>query len=150
MTQLLTKKIPKRLIFKFFCWNYSEKWCKITLKCENWKWPLLSLTSIFSASSWPNVKSKDSFEKLRTSRFQNWPSFLNLVKIWGSYCQNTKVQVFLWTQCMSWYGALALSSKNFTKSLSSLLINYYVELKLWTINIQTGALALYLKKWPLS
>ena len=48
------------------------------------------------------------------------------------------------------YRALALSCKNFTKSLSSLLINYYVELKLWTINIQTGALALYLKKWPLS
>ena len=47
----------------------------------------MSLTLIFSASTWPNIKSKVSFEILRTSRFQNWPYFLNLVKIWGSYCQ---------------------------------------------------------------
>ena len=45
----------------------------------------MSLTSIFSASTWPNIKSKVSFEILRTSRFQNWPYFLNLLKIWGSY-----------------------------------------------------------------
>ena len=68
------KKIPKILILKFFGWNYSGKWLKITWKCENWKWPLVSLTSIFSASSAPNVKSKNSFEKLRMRRFQNWPS----------------------------------------------------------------------------
>ena len=45
----------------------------------------MSLSSIFSASTWQNIKSKDSFEKLRTSRIQNSPSFLILVKIWSSY-----------------------------------------------------------------
>ena len=28
-----------------------------------------------SASNWPGIKSKDSFEILRMSRFQNWPYF---------------------------------------------------------------------------
>ena len=93
-THLLTKKNQKKNIFKNSLWNYSENWCKTTWKCENWKWPLVSFTSIFSASSWPIVKSKVSFEILRMSRFQNWPSFLNFVKIWGSYCQNTKVLLF--------------------------------------------------------
>ena len=41
-----------------------------------------------------NIKSKDSFETLRTSRFQNWLYFLNLVKIWWRYCQKTNCQVF--------------------------------------------------------
>ena len=50
----------------------------------------MSLNSTFSASTWSNVKSKDSLEILRPSRFQNWPYFWNLVKIWGSYCQKTK------------------------------------------------------------
>ena len=54
------------------------------------KGPLVSLTSNIPASTWPNIKSKDSFEILRTSKFQNWPYFLNLVKIWGSYCPKTK------------------------------------------------------------
>ena len=67
--------------------------------CEKWKWPLVSLTLIFSASYWPKFKSKDSFEILRTSRFQNWPSVLNLVKIWGSYCQKTNWKVFFGTPC---------------------------------------------------
>ena len=31
--------------------------------------------------------------------FWNWPYFLNLVKIWGSYGQNTNWQVFLLTRC---------------------------------------------------
>ena len=82
------------------------KWLKITWKSENWKWPLVSLTSIISASSSPNVKSKDNFEKLRTNRFQNWPSFLNLVKIWGSYSQKTNCVVFcghgVYTHASSW------------------------------------------------
>ena len=69
-------------------------------KCKNWKWPLLSLTSIISASTWPNFKSKVSFEILRTCSFQNWPYFLNLVKIWGSHGQNTNCKVFLWTRCI--------------------------------------------------
>ena len=99
MTHLLTKKNLKKNIFKNSLWNYSENWCKTTWKCENWKWPLVSFTSIFSASSWPNVKSRVSFEILRTSRFQNWPSFLNLVKIWGSYCQKTNWKVFFGTPC---------------------------------------------------
>ena len=71
--------------FKKFSWNYSEKWLKITSKCANWKRSLVSSTSIISASTWPKIKSKDSFEKLRTHRFWKWPYFLNLVKIWGGY-----------------------------------------------------------------
>ena len=47
-----------------------------------------------SASTWPNIKSKDSFGKLRTSRFQNCPWFLELMKIWWSYWWITKVIVF--------------------------------------------------------
>ena len=90
MTQLLPKKNPKKLIFESSLFNYSEKWLQITWKCENWKWPLVSLTSIFTASTWSIIKSRDSFEILRTCRFKNWPYFLNLVKIWGSYCQETK------------------------------------------------------------
>ena len=42
-----------------------RKSIKVIWKCENWKWPLVSLTSIISASTWPNVKSKDSFEILK-------------------------------------------------------------------------------------
>ena len=67
------------------CWKWIIPYIFIINFCEKWKWPLVSLTSIFSASTWPNVKSKDSFEKLRTSRLQNWPSFLNMVKIWWRY-----------------------------------------------------------------
>ena len=52
----------------------------------------MSVTSIFSASTWSNIKSGDSFEILRTSRFQNLPYFLNLDKIWGSYCKKTKLR----------------------------------------------------------
>ena len=51
---------------------------------------LTSLSSIFTASTWSIIKSRDSFEILRTCRFTNWPYFWNLVKIWGSYCQKTK------------------------------------------------------------
>ena len=94
MTQLLPKKNPKKLIFESSLFNYSEKWLQITWKCENWKWPLVSLTSIFTASTWSIIKSRDSFEILRTCRFKNWPYFLNLVKIWGSYCQKTKKKKF--------------------------------------------------------
>ena len=64
-----------------------------------WKWPLVCLNTNISASTWPKFKIKDSFEILRTSRFQNWPYFLNLVEIWWRYCPKTNCQVFLWTQC---------------------------------------------------
>ena len=36
----------------------------------------------FSIKSWSNFKIRDSFEKLRTCRFQNCPWFWNLTKIW--------------------------------------------------------------------
>ena len=72
----------------------------MTWKCENWKWPLVCSNPNISASTWPKLKIKDSFEILRTSRFQNWPSFLNFVKIWGSYCQKTNWQLFSWTPCI--------------------------------------------------
>ena len=69
-------------------------WLKLTWKCENCKWPIPCSTSIFSGSTWPNVKSKVSFEILRTSRFQNCPYFWNLMKIWCRYWWNTKVELF--------------------------------------------------------
>ena len=53
--------------------------------------------SVISASTWPNIKSKDSFEILRTSRFHNLPYFLNVVKIWRRYCLKMNSQFFLWT-----------------------------------------------------
>ena len=55
----------------------------------------MSLTSIFSASTWSNIKSKDSFEILRTRRIQIWPYFLYMVKIWGRNCQKTKKKEIL-------------------------------------------------------
>ena len=62
---------------------------------------LVSLTSIFSASTWPNVKSKVSFEILRTSRFQNDHPFW----IWWRFevviAKIQKWYFFLWTRCMS-------------------------------------------------
>ena len=86
---ILTKKNWNILFFKIL-FEITQKLCrcKTNWKCENWKWPLVSFTSIFSGSSWPIVKSMVSLEILRTSRFQKWPSFWNLVIIWGSYCQN--------------------------------------------------------------
>ena len=71
-------------------------------KCKNWKWPLVCSNPNISASTWPKLKIKVSFEILRTSRFQNWPSFLNLMKIWGSYCQKTNWKVFFGTPCISY------------------------------------------------
>ena len=65
--------------------------------CEKWIWPLVSLTLILSASYWPKFKSKVSFEILRTSRFQNWPYFSNLVKIWWRYFKKQKNQEIPWT-----------------------------------------------------
>ena len=73
----------------------------MTWKCENWKWPLVCLGPNISASTQPKYKIKDSFEILRTSRFQNWPYFLDLVKIWWRYCQKTNCIVFLWTRCIT-------------------------------------------------
>ena len=106
MTQLLTKKNNKKWFLKILCWNYTEKWLKITWKCKDWKWPLVCSNPNISASTWPKLKIKDSFEILRTSRFQNWHSFLNLVKIWGSYSQKTNCVVFLWTRCISQSNAI--------------------------------------------
>ena len=61
----------------------------------------MSFTSIFSTLSWSKLKSRNSFEKLRTSRFQNCPWFWNLTKIWwrnwgktGSNCP-----VWFWLCC---------------------------------------------------
>ena len=39
-----------------------------------------------------NFNSKYTFEIIRTSRFQSWPYFLNLEKIWWGYCQK---QIFI-------------------------------------------------------
>ena len=63
-------------------------------KVKNWKWPLVCSNPNISASTWPKLKIKDSFEILRMSRFQNWPYFLNLVKIWWRYWQKTNCLLF--------------------------------------------------------
>ena len=55
----------------------------------------MSLTSNISAPTWPNIKSRDSFEILRTCSFQNWPYFLNLAKQELRYCQKTNFKFFL-------------------------------------------------------
>ena len=59
----------------------------------------MSLTSIISTSTWPNIKSKDSFEILRTCSFQNWPYFFNFAKFELRNCQKTNFKLFLWTHC---------------------------------------------------
>ena len=55
---------------------------------------LVSFTSIFSASSWPKSKIRDSFGKLRPCRFQNCPWFWNLSKIWWRNWRKTKLSIF--------------------------------------------------------
>ena len=60
-------------------------WSILTKYFLHWKWPPVYCTSIFSALTWPKTKSKDSFEKLRTSRFQNCPWLSDLIKIRLSY-----------------------------------------------------------------
>ena len=73
----------------------------MTWKCENWKWPLVCSNLNISTSTWPKIKIKDSFEIVRTSRFQNWPYYLNLVKIWWRYWPKYKLgSFFLWTPCI--------------------------------------------------
>ena len=78
----------------------AEIWKFLTYSCEKWKWPLVWKNPNISASTWPKFKIKDSFEILRTGRFQNSPYFLNLVEIWWRYCPKTNCQVFLWTRCI--------------------------------------------------
>ena len=85
----------------WFFRDYFGKWLNITWKCENCKWPLVCSSPYISASTWPKIKSKDSFEKLRTSTFQNWPYFLNLVKIWWKYCQKQHKKKFSVTPFIS-------------------------------------------------
>ena len=87
--QAFNKKLQKKLIFCIFL-KLQIKMTEITWKCE---WPLVSFAFIFSASNWSKFKSKVSFGILRTSRFQNWPCFLNLVTIWQRYCQKQKKEI---------------------------------------------------------
>ena len=93
------QKEQRYWFLKILFWNYSEKWLKMTWKCENWKWPLVCSNLNISASTLPTFKIKDSYEILRTSRFQKCPSFLNLMKVWGNYRQNTNWHLFSWTPC---------------------------------------------------
>ena len=93
MIELISKNYERYWYLNVFL-NYSEKWLKIIKKCKNWKWPLVSWTSIISASTWPKFKIKVSFEILRTSRFQNWLYFLNFVKIWWRYCKKQNWEIF--------------------------------------------------------
>ena len=77
----------------------------------------------------PNSKSKVSFEILKTCRFKNWPYLLNLVKIWGSYCQKTKKR-------NSENHPLILKIDWFTLSLLNLYFSAWHELNkrsLWSI-----------------
>ena len=77
----------KLLKLNNFLYIHAKKW-------KNWKWPLVCSNPNISASTWPKFKIKDSFEILRTSRIQNWPYFLNFVKIWWRYWQITNCGVF--------------------------------------------------------
>ena len=47
------RKEKRNWFLKILCLNYPEK-------CEKWKWLLVSLTSIFSASTWSNTVLKSS------------------------------------------------------------------------------------------
>ena len=89
----------------------------IIKECEKLEWPLVSWTSIISASTWPKFKSKVSFEILRTSRFQNWPYFLNFVKIWLRYCQKQNWEIFRTTLYNAWSEPKHLTSETVTREL---------------------------------
>ena len=94
------------------CWN----WINLSNSCEKWKWPLVSKSLNISASNWPKLKIKVSFEILRTSRFQKLPSFLNLMKIWGSYCQKTNWELFSWTPCSKQISRAAVLRRSRSRS----------------------------------
>ena len=107
----------------------------MTWKCENWKWPLMCSNPNISASTWPKLKIKDSFEILRTSRFQNWPYFLNLVKIWWRYWQKTNCLLFLWTRCI----ILLLSNNTKNGNILNIVIllgrkTLNCPIRMWTIS----------------
>ena len=81
-------------IFKNSMLKLLRKSIKVIWKCENWKWPLVSLTSNISASTLPNVKSKDSFKSSEQADFKTyltfwiWPS-----RSWDIAKNNKDIQI---------------------------------------------------------
>ena len=100
-------------------------------------WPLVSLTSNISAYTWPNFKSKYSFEILRTSSFQNWPYLLNLAKKKLRYFQKPNFKLFLWTHCISFSSVLFLpleivkiQANSFSRSWTSQIFFWILGMKM--------------------
>ena len=71
---LLTQNVQISIVF------LSVK--SIIMKIKEWHH--VSLTSNISGKTWSNCKCRGCFENVRTSRFQIWPRFLKLTKIFGS------------------------------------------------------------------
>ena len=56
-SESITGLYKDQICLRNLCWHSGlEIWL------ENWKWPLLSLTSNISAYTWQKIKSKDTFE----------------------------------------------------------------------------------------
>ena len=64
---------------KIWLWKSRDK-TKSNIK-HYFEIDLLSFTWIISVKSWSNLTFRDSFEILRTCRFQTWPCFWHLTKI---------------------------------------------------------------------
>ena len=61
------------------------------------EWDHISLTSNISAKTWSNCTSRDCFEIVRTSKFQNWPWWWKSSKIWGSNrAKQNKTNLWSW------------------------------------------------------
>ena len=74
---------PWKLYLTKICLTYPRSKIKSNLK-HYFGNNLQSFTLIFSAKSWSNFTSSDSFGILRMSRFWNCPWFQYLAKIWRS------------------------------------------------------------------
>ena len=96
MNHVLTKKILKILILKIF---FAENTQRMTKYNPN-MWKLKMTPGIFQLNflsfNLTKNQSKDSFEKLRTSRYQNCPWFRRFLKIWWRYCKKIKKKKFTW------------------------------------------------------
>ena len=120
----------------------------MTQKCKNWKWPLVFSNPNISASTCPKLKIKDSFEILRTGRFQDCPYFLDFVKIWWRYCQKTKLCTFfvdtvyladihtaisdIDTQILEWHLTARQHSNIFQIFIQNAHIRLYEDVSVWS------------------
>ena len=68
--------------------------------------------TVYFDYKWEVIKVKPVLKSLEWAYFKTDPTYLlNLVKIWGSYCQNTDWVLFCWTKCTMLYTKVTLESQ---------------------------------------